>query len=127
MLRRPISVIILDRQHEQHADQRQEGDTLKGGQPVISGLPPEHHPGDKRCKPDQHGEGVVVEVSGLQPDDTRPVVSAPARRCRRAEAVDEPAVTLLPQEAAEPLRRADKDEVVELVDVPLVEQELVEA
>src|SRR3546814_9900720 len=42
------------------------------------------------------------------------------------EAVDDLAVTLLPQHAAEPHRRADEDEVVDLVEVPLVEQELVQ-
>ncbi len=37
-----------------------------------------------------------------------------------------PAVALLPEQPSEPQRRPDEDDVVELVDVPLVEQELVE-
>ena len=51
-------------------------------------------------------------------------------RCRHAvrpEAVDQPAVAGLPQEAAEPFGRTDEHPVIELVEVPLVEQELVEA
>jgi hypothetical protein len=36
------------------------------------------------------------------------------------------AVALLPEHRAEPHGRTDEDEVVELVEVPLVEQELVE-
>jgi hypothetical protein len=43
-----------------------------------------------------------------------------------ADAIDDPAIATLPEQAAEPLRRAHEDQVVELVEVPFVEQEAVE-
>src|SRR5262245_41594511 len=86
----------------------------------------EHEPGDKRRHPDQHRERVVVEIAGLQPNRAARHVEHAGGDAVRPKAVDQPAVAVLPQHAAEPQRGPDDEEVVELVEVPLVEQELVE-
>src|SRR5690242_10529442 len=97
------------------------------GQSVMSMLSRgEHDVGDQGSDADQHGKGVVVEVPGLQADDAIGHVDHPSRDAVRAETVDQPTVALLPQEASEPLRRADEEDVIELVEIPLVEQEPVE-
>src|SRR5665213_1505213 len=82
-----------------------------------------HQPGDQQSDADQHREGVVVEVAGLQAHGALRDVEDAGRYAVRAKAVDQPAIALLPQEAAEPLGRANEDEVIELVEVPLVEKE----
>ena len=100
--------------------------TERIGQLSISPAPREHEPGDQRGDADQHGEGVVIEVAGLQPHHVAGDVEHARGDAVRPEAVDQPAVAALPQQAAEPQRRPHEDDVVELVEVPLVEQELVE-
>ena len=72
---------------------------------------------------DHHGEGVVIEVAGLQTHDAAGHVAHRRGHAIGPEAVDDEAVALLPQEAAEPHGRTHEDEVIELVEVPLVEQE----
>jgi len=74
----------------------------------------------------QHGEGIVIEVAGLQADDALGDVQHPRRHTVRAEAVDDEAVAALPEQAAEPDRRPHDEKVVDLVEVPLVEQEAVQ-
>src|SRR5262245_60896153 len=86
----------------------------------------EHEPGDEQRRADQHGEGVVVEVAGLQPHGIAGDVEDARRDAVRPEAVDQPAVAAAPQQAAEPDGGTHEEEVVELVEVPLVEQEAVE-
>ena len=76
--------------------------TERIGQLDISALPREHEPGDERRDADQHGEGVVIEIAGLQPHDVAGHVEHARRDAVRPEAVDQPAVAALPQEAAEP-------------------------
>src|SRR5258706_12718805 len=85
----------------------------------------EHEPGDEGRDADQHREGIVIEVAGLQPDHVAGDVEHPGRDPVRPEAIDQPAVAALPEQAAEPDRGADEDEVVKLVEIPLVEQEAV--
>ena len=89
--------------------------------------PGRDRPGEQRGDADQHGEGIVVEVAGLQLDDARGDVLHPVAEALDDGLVDQPVVEALPQRRADPHRRTDEDEVVELVEVPLVEQELVEA
>src|SRR5262249_16111043 len=48
------------------------------------------------------------------------------RKAVRAETVERPAIAVLPQRARQPQGRANDQEVVNLVEIPLVEQELVE-
>ena len=100
--------------------------TERIGQLVIRAAPREHEPGDERRDTDQHHEGVVVDVAGLQADDVARDVEDARRDAVRPEAVDDEAVAALPEQLAEPDRRADEEDVVDLVEVPLVEQELVE-
>src|SRR5262245_28207895 len=68
----------------------------------------------------------MVEVAGLQPHHIAGDVEYARRYPVRPETVDQPTVAVLPEYAAEPERRANEDQVIELVEVPLVEQELVE-
>src|SRR5262245_38909656 len=100
--------------------------TERIGQLISTCPSTEHEPGDERRYADQHGEGVVVEIAGLQPHHAACHVEHPGGDAVRPEAVDQPAVAVLPQYATEPQRRAHDEEIVELVEVPLVEQELVE-
>src|SRR3569833_1574944 len=73
----------------------------------------EHVPGDDRCRADEHGEGVVIEVSGLEPHDVARDVEHARGHAVRAEAVDQPAIAALPVRVAVPLRRTHENEVVE--------------
>src|SRR5262245_10619668 len=86
---------------------------------------PKHEPCHEGGDTDQHGEGIVEEIAGLQPYHSLGDIEDARRDAVRTEAVDQPAVALLPQEAAEPLGRIDENEVIELVEIPLVEQELI--
>src|SRR5262245_26839400 len=86
----------------------------------------EHEPCDEQRSADQHGERVVVEVAGLQPHDTAGDVDDPSRHAGEPAAVDQPAVAAAPQQAGEPDGGTHDEEVVDLVEVPLVEQEAVE-
>src|SRR6476660_6701587 len=86
----------------------------------------EHEPGDGGGNADQHGEGVVIEIAGLQPHDAAGHVEHAGGHPVRAEPVDNEPVAALPQEPAEPKRRANKEEIVDAVEVPSIEQEVVE-
>ena len=80
---------------------------------------------DEQRDADQHGEGVVIDVAGLQLHDA-PRDAEHAGGGAVDQPVDDLDVADLPQDAAEPEGRAHEDAVVELVEVPLVEQEQVE-
>ena len=69
---------------------------------------------------------ITVDEAGLQLHDAIGGVDDAGGNAVRPEAVDQPAIALLPQEAAEPLGRAHEDQVVQFVEVPLVQQEQVE-
>src|SRR5262245_25944187 len=91
--------------------------TERIGQPVIAILSwRKHDVGDQRGDADQHGKGVVIEISGLQADNAVGDVDHACRDAVGAKAVDQPAVALLPQEAAQPLRRAHEEDVIKLVE-----------
>ncbi len=86
----------------------------------------EHEGRDDDGDADQHGEGIVVDIAGLQPHDPVGHVDDTGRDPIRAEAVDDGAVALLPEDAADGHRRLHEQGVVKLVEVPLVEQEQVD-
>ena len=107
---------------QQRAEQRQEGDggeDRPGSAHQWQPSPAEHEIGDDQRHADQHDEGVVIEVAGLQPDDAVGDVDA---RAPTTPSGPMPSMTVpspvLPQEAADPLRRTHEEEVVELVEVP---------
>src|SRR5689334_19138134 len=86
----------------------------------------EHEPGEEGSDTDQHGKSVVIEVPGLQPHHVAGHVEHTRGHAVRAEPVDDEPVAALPEEPADPQRRANEHEVVDTVEVPSVEQELVE-
>src|SRR5262249_448552 len=67
-------------------------------------LPREREPSDEGSRADQHGEGIVIEITGLQPHHVAGDVEHARRNAVRPEAVDQPAVAALPEQAAEPER-----------------------
>ena len=106
-----------------HPDQRQEGDEREQ-RPVAHDRHPSvtiEVPADQRRDADQHDEGIVVDVAGLQPH--HPLGARPAWSCatpsgpKRSMIAD---VAAAPEAVAERLGRPDEQEVVELVEVPLV-------
>src|SRR5229473_1867333 len=101
--------------------------TERIGQLTISVSPArKHEPGDESRNADQHGERIVIHVAGLQAHNVARDVKDPRRDAVGTEAVDQPAVAALPQQATKPQRRTYDDDVVDLVEVPLVEEEPVE-
>src|SRR5262245_57299525 len=81
--------------------------TDRTGQLMSAHPNAKHEPGDQGGDADQHGKGVVIEVTGLQSHDATGHVEHARRDAVGAPAVDQPAVAVLPQDAAEPQRRAD--------------------
>src|ERR1700759_2949787 len=100
--------------------------TDRMGQVTISLASREHEPGDQAGDADQHREGIVIEVAGLDLDDVAGDVEHPRRHAVGTEAIDNGAVALLPELIADPFGRPHEDQVIELVEVPFVEQELVQ-
>src|SRR4030095_14009075 len=96
------------------------------GQLVIA-LPHEHEVGDEGGHADQHHEGVVVKVARLEAHQhTRHVLGARGDIVG-AEPVDGGAIALLPEESADAERRLDDGRIVDLVEVPLVVEERMDA
>src|SRR5690242_14931308 len=84
---------------------------------------PEKIPGDEQHHADQHDEGIVVEISGLQQARAD---REPRRRGGEpvgTEPIDHGPVTLLPELEAERHGWPDEEPVVELVEIPFVEEE----
>src|ERR1700742_738007 len=79
--------------------------TDRMGQATISPASHEHEPGDQACDADQHREGIVIEIAGLEPDHVARDIEHPRRHAVWAEAVDDGAVALLPELIADPFRR----------------------
>src|SRR5712692_9439900 len=101
--------------------------TERIGQLAISVSPAgKHEPGDESRNADQHGERIVIHIAGLQAHDVARDVKDPRRDAVGTEAVDQPAVAALPQQAAKPKRWPHDEGVVDLVEVPLVEEEPVQ-
>src|SRR5690554_2104711 len=76
---------------------------------------------------DQDGKGVMIHVAGLERAGAARQVLGRGGDAVGADAVDQRAVAALPQAAAQHHRRLDEHPVVELVEVPLVENEEIEA
>ena len=92
---------------------------------VMSVRAPHHHPDQQAHDAKNHGKGVVEQIARLhagrragQPWDNTHGDAVDG-------AVDNLAVTLFPEHVAQPERRANEDKVVDLVEIPLVEQELI--
>jgi len=68
----------------------------------------------------------VIDVAALQPHDIARHIDDARRDAVRPEAVDNEAVAALPEQPPDPERRANEQEVVNLVEIPFVEQEAVE-
>ena len=112
-----------DAHQRQEGDERQErrniGHRRSHHQPLH-----EHVPGDQDDDADQHGEGVVIDVAGLQPARLRA-----RRRCVALAMPSGPNPSMIlpsplfhsPRRAASPA--AHEQPVVQLVEIPLVEQE----
>src|ERR1700759_1332829 len=86
----------------------------------------EHEPGDQPGHTDQHRKRVVIEIAGLDLDDVACDVEHASRYAVRPEAVDHIAVAELPEEAADGFRRPHEDQIVQLVEIPFVEQEFIQ-
>src|SRR4051812_8863800 len=65
----------------------------------------------------------MIDVTGLELDRAARRIQHPGGNPIRAQAVDHRAVAALPQEAADPERRAHKQEVIQLVEIPFVVEE----
>ena len=85
----------------------------------------EHEPGNQSGDADQHREGIVIEIAGLQLHDVLGNVKHAGGYAVRAEAVDDVTVADLPQESPDPLRGPNEDQIVQFIEIPLVEQELI--
>src|ERR1700750_774117 len=68
----------------------------------------------------------MIEIAGLNLDDVAGDVEHPRRYAVGTEAVDDGTVALLPELIADPFGRPHENQVVQLVEVPFVEQELVQ-
>src|SRR6266851_8201185 len=97
---------------------------VMAGRPSPDGLEevPRHHDDGA----DQYGEGVVIEIAGLQPAGAYREIDRARRDAVGTDAVDHRAVALLPQAAAEHEGRAHEQPIVELVEIPFVEEEQIE-
>src|SRR5437868_4909725 len=70
--------------------------TERTGQLMFRSSAGKHEPGDERRHAQEHGERVMIEVTGLQPDRAARDVEHARRNPVRPEAVDQPAITTLP-------------------------------
>src|SRR5258706_528529 len=58
--------------------------------------PREHEPGDESRRADEHGEGIMIKVAGLQSHDIACDIEYAGGYAVGAKAVDQPAVAALP-------------------------------
>src|SRR5579883_2723129 len=91
-----------------------------------SGDLPQEIPGDEGDDADQHDEGVVVEIAGLQPCGPNGDLDRGSRQPVGPEPIDDGAVALLPEIESQRHCRAHEEQIVELVEIPLVEEEEIE-
>ena len=68
----------------------------------------------------------MIEKSGVHTDHIARDIKHTGGDPIRSKPVNEPPVPLLPEEAAKPLGRADKQEVIKLIKLPFIEHEFVE-
>src|SRR5512144_141852 len=86
----------------------------------------EQVPADEDQHADQHGEGVVKDVAGLQPHCAAGDPQGGGGDAVGPDPVDQRLVAALPEAAPENERRPHEESVVKLVEVPLVQQELID-
>src|SRR5579864_32433 len=98
---------------------------LRSGQLVIACSTDLEHeiPRHERHDADQHREGIVIEVSGLKPAREHRQASRRRGKPVGPEPIDDRAIALLPQAVAQRHGGAHEERVVELVEIPLVEEE----
>ena len=101
-------LVLAQQGDEQRAGERQEGDDGEDRPARHQCASREHEPGDEGGDADQHGEGVVIEIAGLQPHDAAGHVEHAGGDAVGPEPVDDQAVAALPQEPAEPQRGRTK-------------------
>src|SRR5690348_3636183 len=87
---------------------------------------PPNRPARGADQAQQHYKRVGIEIARLKPRGDAVADTDRKGRAVRAEPVDRLLVTAVPEEAAEPQRRADEDAVVQLVEVPFVGDEAVD-
>src|SRR4029077_14252991 len=87
--------------------------TERMGQLRFMSFHRQHEPGDEGGSANQHGEGVVIKIAGLQPHHVAGYVKHARRDAVGPEAVDEPTVAALPEQPAERLGRTHEDRVVD--------------
>ena len=114
-----------------HAGERQEGDEAEERpvHPCFRSPDLEQEiPRDQHHHADQHREGVVIEVAGLQPARAdREVAACVDARCRRGRARRSPRRRRSSRgRGPAPSAGRTKSEVVELVEIPFVEEEQVD-
>src|SRR6266404_1133796 len=85
----------------------------------------EQVPGHDRDEPDHHREGIVIEVAGLQSARLARQVAGHRGNPVRTEPVDDRTVAGFPQPIAEHKRCSHEDPIIQLVEVPFVQQEQV--
>src|SRR5690348_10937501 len=88
---------------------------------------PEEVPADQQHHADQHGESIVVDVSRLEASCAPRQVSRDRGDAIGAETVDDGAVTTLPKAVSQRLGWFDEEIIVELVEIPLIQKEEIEA
>ena len=106
---RPVAARRAISRMNSRADQRQEGDEGEDRPEVISARSREHEPGHERRDADQHGEGIVIEIAGLQPHRAAGDVEHPRRHAVRPQAVDQPAVAVFHRARPSHYGRAHED------------------
>src|SRR5712671_3938452 len=88
--------------------------------------PREQVPGHDRNEPDHHREGVMIEVAGLQSARLPRQVAGHRGNPVRTEPIDDCTVARFPQPLAEHKSSSHERPIIQLVEVPFVQQEQVE-
>src|SRR6516165_780192 len=83
----------------------------------------EQIPRHERGQSDHHRKSIMVHIASLQPAGLPRQIAGHRSEAIRAKPVDQRAVTRFPQPVAEHHRRADKQQIIEFVEIPFVEDE----
>src|SRR5215472_10330227 len=78
---------------------------------MRSASPPEEIPADDQHHANQHDEGIVIDIAGLQPPGPLRQIAGERGYPVGPEAIDDGAIAALPEQAADLLRRIDEEEV----------------
>src|SRR3546814_14998263 len=85
-----------------------------------------HCPGYGRGEADEHHQSIRVEITGLQPAGIFAANDHKRGGAIRPEAIDRSFVAPLPEEAAQGEGRLYEQHIGKLVEIPFIEQEVVE-